>query len=297
MANSGIHCQLWMGGLEPYMTESFIVSAFQRMGESPISVKVMRNKYSGEAAGYCFVHFQTDEEAVNAMHKLNGKVIPNTQPPLRFRLNNASSSSRINVSDRDFSLWVGDLSPDVDDYGLYKTFASRYESIRTAKVIMDNSGFSKGYGFIRFASEEEQKHCLAHMNGFKGLGSKTLKISTAVPKGHRQSNTPLTMSGGYSSSQDYTQYYDTTAYWQSYSAWQAYYEDPTAALAQTIENTAQQEQAEASATQEDDLELIEHNIALDIESCNREIMERDYNLWDALESSKWLPVDCVETHG
>lgn len=62
------------------MTESFILSAFQRMGETPVSIKVMRNKYSGEAAGYCFVHFQTDEEAVNAMHKLNGKVIPNTQP-------------------------------------------------------------------------------------------------------------------------------------------------------------------------------------------------------------------------
>lgn len=71
---------MFMFQLEPYMTESFILSAFQRMGESPVSVKVMRNKYSGEAAGYCFVHFQTDEEAVNAMHKLSGKVIPNTQP-------------------------------------------------------------------------------------------------------------------------------------------------------------------------------------------------------------------------
>ena len=66
--------------LEPYMTESFILSAFHRMGESPISIKVMRNKYSGEPAGYCFVHFQTDEEAVNALHKLSGKMIPNTQP-------------------------------------------------------------------------------------------------------------------------------------------------------------------------------------------------------------------------
>lgn len=64
------------------------------------------------------------------------------------------------------------------------------------------------------------------------------------------------MSGGYSSSQDYSQYYDATAYWQSYSAWQAYYEDPTAALVQTIENTAHQEEAEASVAQEDELELI-----------------------------------------
>lgn len=66
--------------LEPYMTESFVMSAFQRMGEQPQNVKVMRNKYTGEPAGYCFVHFATDEAALNAMHKLSGKVIPNTQP-------------------------------------------------------------------------------------------------------------------------------------------------------------------------------------------------------------------------
>lgn len=35
--------------------------------------------------------------------------------------------------DRDFSLWIGDLSPDVDDYTLYKGFASRYPSVRLAK--------------------------------------------------------------------------------------------------------------------------------------------------------------------
>jgi len=35
--------------------------------------------------------------------------------------------------DRDYSLWIGDLSPDVDDYTLYKGFASRYPSVRLAK--------------------------------------------------------------------------------------------------------------------------------------------------------------------
>lgn len=62
------------------MTESFIMSSFQRMGEKPMNVKVMRNKYTGEPAGYCFVHFENDDEAIDAMHKLNGKIIPGTNP-------------------------------------------------------------------------------------------------------------------------------------------------------------------------------------------------------------------------
>lgn len=40
------------------MTESFIMAAFNRMGSRPLAVKVMRNKYTGEPAGYAFVHFQ-----------------------------------------------------------------------------------------------------------------------------------------------------------------------------------------------------------------------------------------------
>lgn len=68
------------------------------------------------------------------MHKLNGKPIPGTFPVVRFRLNTASRESRANMqSEREFSVWVGDLSPDVDDYSLYRVFASKYNSIKTAK--------------------------------------------------------------------------------------------------------------------------------------------------------------------
>lgn len=37
------------------------------------------------------------------------------------------------MAERDFSLWIGDVSADVDDYQLYKTFASRYMSVKAAK--------------------------------------------------------------------------------------------------------------------------------------------------------------------
>ena len=42
--------------------------------------------------------------------------------------------------ERDYSLWVGDLSPDVDDYTLYKGFASRYPSVRLAKGRLPHAG-------------------------------------------------------------------------------------------------------------------------------------------------------------
>lgn len=211
------------------MTESFIMNSFRKMGENPQTVKVMRNKFTGEPAGYCFVHFANDEEAIDAMHKLNGKPVPGTNPVVRFRLNNASNTGRTAL-DREFSVWVGDLSPDVDDYNLYRAFASKYNTIKTAKVILDSSGFSKGYGFVRFGSEDEQKNSLTAMNGYVGLGTKALKICNAVPKPKGPPTTPpsstttsSTPTTTYTASQDYSQYYDSSVYWGNYT-WQGYYD-------------------------------------------------------------------------
>lgn len=49
-------------------------------------------------------------------------------------------------------------------------------------MIYDPNGQSKGFAFVRFYSEDEYKDALTHMNGFKGLGQKPLKVSYAVPK-------------------------------------------------------------------------------------------------------------------
>lgn len=49
-------------------------------------------------------------------------------------------------------------------------------------MILDSSGYTKGYGFVRFGNEEEQRNALYAMNGYTGLGTKPLKICTAVPK-------------------------------------------------------------------------------------------------------------------
>ena len=37
------------------------------------------------------------------------------------------------AGERDCSIWVGDLTPDVDDLQLYKFFADRFNTVRTAK--------------------------------------------------------------------------------------------------------------------------------------------------------------------
>lgn len=312
------------------MSENFILNAFRKCGEDPHAVKLMKNKYTGEAAGYCFVNFNSDEQAIDAMHKLNGKPIPGTNPIVRFRLNSATNNNKIlGPIEREYSVWVGDLSTEVDDYSLYKAFAGKYNSIRSAKVILDGGGFSKGYGFVRFGLEEEQRSALYEMTGYVGLGTKALKICNAVPKpkGELAPEPPVSATtivqnafaaAAAATVPDYSQYYDPSTYWQNYSGWSStnapsgggYYEngaaaDPSAVAGYYHQNhqAAMEGQHSASggqwgagmyAPEDDDMALVEHKRELDVDAFNREAIESDRNFYDALESSKWIPIEQLE---
>ena len=68
------------------MDEDFLKSALALMGESLVSsIKVIKNKFTGEPASYGFINFDNDPAALMAMHKLNGKIVPNTQPVRKQR--------------------------------------------------------------------------------------------------------------------------------------------------------------------------------------------------------------------
>ena len=60
----------------------------------------------------------------------------------RFKLNTVGSPSE---RTSEYSVWVGDLDPAVDDETLFQHFASRYTSTTAAKVVCDkNTGMSRG---------------------------------------------------------------------------------------------------------------------------------------------------------
>jgi len=140
---------LWIGGLEDYMDEEFILKCLNAMGETysgVVSIKVVKNKFTGQHAGYGFINFVNDNFALTTMHKLNGKVMPNSNPQVRFKLNH--NSTQKGGGEDNHSIWVGDLSPEVDDYQMYKFFSVRFPSVKSARVMLDENGYSKGESFV-----------------------------------------------------------------------------------------------------------------------------------------------------
>ena len=82
----------------------------------------------------------------------------------------------------EYSIFVGDLGPEVNEYVLVSLFQSRFPSCKSAKIMTDPiSGMSRGYGFVRFSDETDQQRALTEMQGVY-CGNRPMRISTATPK-------------------------------------------------------------------------------------------------------------------
>ena len=82
----------------------------------------------------------------------------------------------------EYSIFVGDLGPEVNEYVLVSLFQSRFPSCKSAKIMTDPlSGMSRGYGFVRFSDESDQQRALSEMQGVY-CGNRPMRISTATPK-------------------------------------------------------------------------------------------------------------------
>lgn len=172
---------LWIGDLPYWADESYLNTWFSPAAQV-LSIKVIRNKLTGQPEGYGFVEFPSHAVAERILQTYNAAQIPGTE--LTFRLNWASFGigEKRPETGPEHSIFVGDLAPEVTDVLLQDTFAAQYPSVRGAKVVTDPAtGRSKGYGFVKFADENERNRSMTEMNGVY-CSTRPMRISAATPK-------------------------------------------------------------------------------------------------------------------
>lgn len=153
----GPSVSLYVGDLDPQVTELHLSELFSQF--SPKSIKVCRDNTTGKSLGYAYVNFTRQEDADKAMTHLNYK-------PL------GKKSIRIAKSCRDPStrkqgvgnLFVKNLPPQVTSQHLSDAF-SKVGQILSLKVVTSDSGISKRYGFVHFASEVLATAAIDQFNG------------------------------------------------------------------------------------------------------------------------------------
>ena len=216
-----------MGDLDPGFDELIIVSIWMSLGKS-VKVKLIKsktnalipintasnsnsnsasssaleingvsfidpNKTNLHHAGYCFVEFESFEDAQQGL-SLNATPIPNIpcnttsskrtndDGKRKFRLNwaNGATLHSTIVPTPEFSLFVGDLSPFATEADLLSLFQTKYNSVKTVRVMTDPiTGASRCFGFVRFANESERRNALIGMNGVQFQG-RQLRVAYAT---------------------------------------------------------------------------------------------------------------------
>ena len=184
-------------------------------------VKIIPDRnYQHGGLNYGFVEYIDMRSAETALQTLNGRKIFDTE--IRVNWAYQGSTSKEDTSNH-FHVFVGDLSPEVNDQVLAKAF-SAFGSLSDARVMWDmNSGKSRGYGFLAFRDKTDAEQAIATMNG-EWLGSRAIRVNWANqktqgapprPGGAGGAPAPINFQGGplsYETVVQQTPAYNTTVY-------------------------------------------------------------------------------------
>ena len=178
---------LWMGDLDTWMDENWLKQLWLSYGFL-VSIKQIRDRTTGNPAGYAFIDFSSLAEASHALTYLNGQPIPGTYRIFKlnwasgtsFSSNNGTSSRNESV---EYSIYVCDLPPTLNDYQLFAMFQGRYPTCKGARIVYDPlTRLSKGYGFVRFGDEVEQQRAMLEMHNQMVQGTHRIRCAPAQVK-------------------------------------------------------------------------------------------------------------------
>lgn len=159
------------------------------------SCKVM-TKEDGTTRCFGFVAFESTESAESAVEAMNGKDMGDGKilyvaraqkkaeraQELKRKFEEMKLKRQESVSG--FNLYVKNLDDSVDDERLRKMF-SDHGTITSAKIMTDEEGRSKGFGFVCFVNAGEATCAVTEMNG-RVFGQKPLYVALAQGKEERK---------------------------------------------------------------------------------------------------------------
>jgi len=180
---------LYVGNLSPRVTEYMLTEIFAVAG--PVQhVKIIPDRnYQHGGLNYGFVEYMDMRAAETALQTLNGRKVFDTE--IRVNWAYQGQQNKEDTSNH-YHVFVGDLSPEVNDDVLAKAF-SAFGTLSDARVMWDmNSGKSRGYGFLAFRDKTDAEQAIATMNG-EWLGSRAIRVNWANQK---TQGGPSSTSGG-----------------------------------------------------------------------------------------------------
>ncbi|CEP16523.1 hypothetical protein [Parasitella parasitica] len=186
---------VYVKNLDESVKDDKLSEMFGKYG--PITSAIVQVDEEGNSKGFGFVNFENHQDAQNAVDALNeteqadGKILyvaraqkkSEREEELRKQYEQAKLEKLAKY--QGVNLYVKNLDDDLDDEKLRQEF-SVYGVITSAKVMADEKGQSKGFGFVCFSSPDEATKAVTEMNG-RMIGAKPIYVALAQRKEVRRS--------------------------------------------------------------------------------------------------------------
>ncbi|KAG2205179.1 hypothetical protein INT46_009896 [Mucor plumbeus] len=186
---------VYVKNLDETVKDDKLSEMFGKYG--PITSAIVQVDEENNSKGFGFVNFENHEDAQKAVDALNeteqadGKTLyvaraqkkSEREEELRKQYEQAKLEKLAKY--QGVNLYVKNLDDDLDDEKLRQEF-SVYGVITSAKVMADEKGQSKGFGFVCFSSPDEATKAVTEMNG-RMIGAKPIYVALAQRKEVRRS--------------------------------------------------------------------------------------------------------------
>lgn len=158
---------IWLTNLAFTVTEDEIAKFL--MPHRAVTVKLMKDARTDEPNGRCLLVFSSIEEGKAAMEK-NGEMISDRPARMVYAPNRTQPPGNSQV-------YVQYLPYTATEESLKETFKEA-GNITRVKLMRDEEGDCKGFGFVTFSTEQEAHAFVSDWNGY-GIGGRHIQLSMA----------------------------------------------------------------------------------------------------------------------
>ncbi|XP_074307096.1 28 kDa ribonucleoprotein, chloroplastic-like [Silene latifolia] len=170
--------KLYFGNL-PYHCDSAQLAGIVEQYANPELIEVLYNRDTGRSRGFAFVTMSSVEDCNAIIENLDESEYGGRY--LRVNFADKPRKREPLFPETEHKLFIGNLSWSVTSDSLYQAFRA-YGDIVGARVLYDGeTGKSRGYGFVCYATRSEMENALASLNGME-LEGRAIRVSMAEGK-------------------------------------------------------------------------------------------------------------------